>query len=684
MAIFKSADRILLEGKLPALKKDYLSGLSTIKLTKKYLPNFKGKSSTTLESVIKDMIAGKLPTKITKTELDKRPRVIGTTAKGVSPAQIILNNPKAKQEFVKFANTKGNTVLDSMKEAGAIAKKYAPEGAKIAGYTSRTGFKDSGLRKLITQNVQLGQQSVNPEVTKRFESIINKLKTTKLPTTEIKVDSPIVKKLAKELNLTPKSLLSNIVRIKENPERAGVSKDFLKTLRRFPDPGFMQSLLTVKGYSPKTVKTVKAVEEAASAFTTAGSQLEHALPKSIIKDFNLPRKYLLTAERTTNFLNQFKKQFDKQLLDAAKAHAAGDISYNDYKKEVARISKIVSDKTGGYKIGYVDFVDGKPTAVTPQESLLKGEGDLGKRTKGLKNYFKNIIYHNKLYDNYTKNPNDPAFGTLRKEIEQSKYNFVKEVEGEKTARAISKLDKPEQFFKLYQQNPDNIFFKALTKASGMVGGRGRMLLAGGATLPLLATALAAEEKTPEVPIKYNDEIGAFVDPKTDDKVSQATLLDWAANNPMPTAAIASTPLLSKTVRKGTGKLLKGLLSTLGSSAAGLTFAGATVKGNLEEGKNIVDATVDPMVGIELLYPEAAKRFGGKGLQNALGRALSLGRVGAMMTPVGIGITALGLGKMGIEAAMDEREKILGMTEEEKTNYLADQYESFGGVFGEGA
>ena len=193
-----------------------------------------------------------------------------------------------------------------------------------------------------------------------------------------------------------------------------------------------------------------------------------------------------------------------------------------------------------------------------------------------------------------------------------------------------------------------------------------------------------EVQAEELPIKYNDEIGAFVDPKTDDKVSQATLLDWAANNPMPTAAIASTPLLSKTVRKGTGKLLKGLLSTLGSSAAGLTFAGATVKGNLEEGKNIVDATVDPMVGIELLYPEAAKRFGGKGLQNALGRALSLGRVGAMMTPVGIGITALGLGKMGIEAAMDEREKILGMTEEEKTNYLADQYESFGGVFGEGA
>ena len=205
------------------------------------------------------------------------------------------------------------------------------------------------------------------------------------------------------------------------------------------------------------------------------------------------------------------------------------------------------------------------------------------------------------------------------------------------------------------------------------------VIGAGVVSSLTSTPVEAEE-----PIKYNDEIGAFVNPQTDDKVSQATLLDWAANNPMPTAAIASAPLLSKTVRKGTGKLLKGLLSTLGTSAAGLTFAGMTVKDNLDEGKNIVDATVDPMVGIELLYPEAVKRFSGKGLQNALGRALSLGRVGTMMTPVGMGITALGLGKMGIEAAMDEREKILGMTEEEKTNYLADQYESFGGVFGEGA
>jgi len=197
-------------------------------------------------------------------------------------------------------------------------------------------------------------------------------------------------------------------------------------------------------------------------------------------------------------------------------------------------------------------------------------------------------------------------------------------------------------------------------------------------VPAIATASLIEvAQADEPPIKYNDELGAFVDPLNDEKVSQATMLDWAANNPMPTAAVASAPLLSKTVRKGTGKLLKGLLSTLGSSAAGLGFAGLTVKDNLEEGKNIVDATVDPLVGVEMLFPEAAKRFGGKGMQNALGRVLSLGRVGAMMTPVGLGITGLGIGKELYNVAQEEQDRINEMRENDPMayqEYLAEQQE----------
>ena len=191
---------------------------------------------------------------------------------------------------------------------------------------------------------------------------------------------------------------------------------------------------------------------------------------------------------------------------------------------------------------------------------------------------------------------------------------------------------------------------------------------------IAAASLVGIAKADETPIKYNDEAGAFLDPKNDEKVSNRTMLEWAADNPMPTAAIASTPLLSKTVRQGTGKLLKGLLSTLGSPLAATGFAGATIKENLDEGKNIVDATVDPMVGVELLYPEAAKRIGAKGITGALGKALSLGRAGAMLTPIGAGITALGLGKMGYNALKAEKEKLAGMSDEEREAYLAQAQE----------
>ena len=181
----------------------------------------------------------------------------------------------------------------------------------------------------------------------------------------------------------------------------------------------------------------------------------------------------------------------------------------------------------------------------------------------------------------------------------------------------------------------------------------------------------------EPSIKYNADIGEFVDVNTDTKASQSSLLQWAADNPIKTTAVASPSLLLKTVRQGSGKLLKGLLNTMGSSAAGLGFTGMTIKENLDEGKNIIDATVDPMVGLDLLFPEAAKRMGGKGMQNALGRALSLGRVGAMMTPIGLGITGLSLGKMGYEALQGEKEKIANMSEEERSGYFAEQEEQMG-------
>jgi len=166
---------------LDNILEDYYSGMGTRALTKKYFPNSpdakKGTSSSVLENVIKENADAK--------KVAKRPSPIGTTAKGVSPAKVILNNPKAKAEFIKFANAKGNTILMSMEEAGKIAKKYLPEGTKVAGYSSRTGFMDSGLRDLITKKVQLGS---NPEGEVSTAESIKKAKQKR--DTRIKTTAP--------------------------------------------------------------------------------------------------------------------------------------------------------------------------------------------------------------------------------------------------------------------------------------------------------------------------------------------------------------------------------------------------------------------------------------------------------------------------------------------------------------
>ena len=91
----------------------------------------------------------------------------------------------------------------------------------------------------------------------------------------------------------------------------------------------------------------------------------------------------------------------------------------------------------------------------------------------------------------------------------------------------------------------------------------------------------------------------------------------------------------------------------GTPSVAAAFAGTTIKENLEKGDSLLDAATDKMVGIDLLYPELAKqtvgRFAqptGKGILSMLGRVAMnpFGRAARAFTPVGAGITAIGLGK----------------------------------------
>ncbi len=96
------------------------------------------------------------------------------------------------------------------------------------------------------------------------------------------------------------------------------------------------------------------------------------------------------------------------------------------------------------------------------------------------------------------------------------------------------------------------------------------------------------------------------------------------------AAAGSSVLLGKYAKP----FLKGALKTVASAPAGLTFAGLTTKEGMDEGKSFSDAVTEPLVGIELLYPELFKRAGlGFNALNKLARVTS---------PAGLAITGGGI------------------------------------------
>ena len=227
---------------------------------------------------------------------------------------------------------------------------------------------------------------------------------------------------------------TNVLRkLYNNPEsipEIKVNEKVKEFINKLPAADFIEEDLRALGYSEATIKKMNQVETAVQKMTTASTQLEHALPRALIRNLNLPKKFNLTAERTTNFLNKFKMQFDGQLTNAAMTYAEGNQTAADYKKYINTVNKIrnkVKNLTGGYEIGYVDFdKNGNPIPKTNQMSFLRKGDAESVKVKGIENFKKNIQYHNALLKNFNKNPESADFFTLREEIEQSPRSFVEE------------------------------------------------------------------------------------------------------------------------------------------------------------------------------------------------------------------------------------------------------------------
>ena len=122
----------------------------------------------------------------------------------------------------------------------------------------------------------------------------------------------------------------------------------------------------------------------------------------------------------------------------------------------------------------------------------------------------------------------------------------------------------------------------------------------------------------------------------------------AANN-----RLSANPFLNpKNILTGLGDVAR----VLSTPTVAATFAGTKIKENLEKGESLPEAFADVEVGTNLLYPELAKRTVGQIAPRGTGILSTIGRVAAnpffraarAFTPVGAGLTAIGLGKDAYE------------------------------------
>ena len=107
------------------------------------------------------------------------------------------------------------------------------------------------------------------------------------------------------------------------------------------------------------------------------------------------------------------------------------------------------------------------------------------------------------------------------------------------------------------------------------------------------------------------------------------------------SAVAVQKAAGIPVLKALANIGKYPLKAVGSLPGAAYFAGDTIAKRLEEGKSIPGAVIDKEVGIELLLPEAFKRFGPLMMKAA-----------RVSTPIGATITAAGLAKDAYQRAQE--------------------------------
>ena len=654
---YVSDERLKLEKKLPEIKKLYLSGLNDrgiaekLNTTKKrvevVLDELRGKAVTNIGgkkvksgyNIPEDTPRGKLYKENRITKAEEKARGRGGSGGITSPKSKEIIEA-AKKDATKLTQKEIET---KYKIAPSIQKKY---GIKALG--DREKYKDKYIKPTITK---YGKKLIkvlekNPSLITNQNELFEKAGVPRGSESSVSRALNINQTLdsGKKRFDIPKSVSKLIPKIygrietTENVFReAGASPQEIRSALTKPAMALKESF----------------IPEGSGSTRMKGTIFEHAFPRALIpyiKDKNVQQQLLVTGERTSPFLNSFKTRYDV-LQKGAVTKFLEDGNLSAYNKKINEIRNTVKKLTGGYEIGYIKFDKNKnATPMVKAKPVADGLKEFGTETTQKVTAFKNAKYTSNLLKNFKKDPNNINYSTLRKDINVNQVSDEVIKLSDEAAKAYEKakpfLGFKDRFLNFAQKNLDNKLVGTLfKKPTGKIG-----LITGAALLP---TTLMADEAM-----------------AADGTEAKSILPEAAAG-----AAAAGT-IGTKTGRNVLGKAFR----TLGTRAAAVPLAGYTVYDNLKKGENVVDATLDPLVGAELMLPNMFKENVAKITSNpTLQKLLKVGKYGRMFTPVGAGITAAGLGIDAYKYGKKRIAELQAMSPEERAE-LAQERDDFS--FGE--
>ena len=609
------------------IKDSYLKGNSEKVINKEL--GFKNDRSTTIEDFIKSAKKGLAPIKITKEELSKRP-VTMQGRKQAGEAQ------KRLKTFVEtFEKEKGR--LPSSQELRRLGN--------FDFYTIKNAV-DAGDVKILDPSTaariaQQESQGVNEQLLKlsKNKTINNIFKTGKTSIKDIDKVKKVIGPVSNSQAATRLLQLASIYGEKGIEEDRGLNikpkfkKNALKILESSPYSNYIRNLneaLIGKSVGEPSIKGAKSkiVQNPEFKKTNVAKLFDIDEPQGVASSVNRgSTPYGIFGQIIDANKNKIKVGWDgtKSKLEENVQKAISQFGVN------SKEAKLAKDKYNSAATKVENNLNQGRLRGAKKITIPKMSFDAPKNTiANYKNF--NTTYKKAFDDVFTTQkysfviPKDlKTIPQLRKEVIDPNSSTYKQMINT-LKKGFNEFDEKKLFDKINNAAPDS-FKKILRKIPRIASLNDDFTGPGG--FPLTAG--------------LDSSIG--VQPVEEEK-------NFIQRNPLTTAAgTTAAAATTKTGRNILGKAFR----TLGTRAASIPLAGLTVAENIKKGENVADAVIDPLVGLELSFPGLFKENVAKITKNPTAqRILNLGRFARLTTPVGLGITAAGL---GVDAAKFSRDRI---------------------------